>query len=252
MSIMQTISKPADRAVIVTITGDAGVGKTSLAATFPKPIFIRVEDGLQAIPESTRPDAFPLITSPDEIWEQLKALIHEDHLYETLVIDSITALERLFVQSVIDSDPKKPKGIQQAHGGYGAGREQVATMHARVRKAAGLLGERRGMHTVFVAHADTTRLEPPDGDPYMRYTLRLHEKSMQFYVDDVDLVGFLKLETFTMGEGERKKAISDGTRVLHTFANAASVSKNRFGITEPVVVSPGINPLTPFIPSLRS
>ena len=125
-------------------------------------------------------------------------------------------------------------------------------MHARVRKAAGLLGERRGMHAVFVAHADTSRLEPPDGDPYMRYTLRLHEKSMPSYVDDVDLVGFLKLETFTMGEGERKKAISDGTRVLVTHATAASVSKNRFGITEQITVSPGVNPLAPFIPSLRS
>ena len=252
MSVMKTIGKPADRPVIVTITGDSGVGKTSLAATFPKPIFIRAEDGLQAIPESTRPDAFPLLTSPDELWEQLKALIHDDHEYKTLVIDSVSALERLFVQSVVDSDPKKPKGIQQAHGGYGAGREQVATMHARVRKAAGLLGERRGMHAVFVAHADTSRLEPPDGDPYMRYTLRLHEKSMPSYVDDVDLVGFLKLETFTMGEGERKKAISDGTRVLVTHATAASVSKNRFGITEPITVSPGVNPLVPFIPSLRS
>ena len=252
MSIMKTIGKPADRPVIVTITGDSGVGKTSLAATFPKPIFIRAEDGLQAIPASTRPDAFPLLTSPEDLWEQLKAVIHEEHEYKTLIIDSVTALERLFVQSVVDSDPKKPKGIQQAHGGYGAGREQVATMHARVRKAAGLLGERRGMHTVFVAHADTSRLEPPDGDPYMRYTLRLHEKSMPSYVDDVDVVAFLKLETFTMGEGERKKAISNGTRVLITHATAASVSKNRFGITEPITVSPGVNPLVPFIPSLRS
>ena len=252
MSIMKTIGKPSDRPVIVTITGDSGVGKTSLASSCPKPIFIRAEDGLQAIPESTRPDAFPLLTSPEDLWEQLKAIIHEEHGYNTLIIDSVTALERLFVQSVVDSDPKKPKGIQQAHGGYGAGREQVATMHARVRKAAGLLGERRGMHTVFVAHADTTRLEPPDGEAYSRYTLRLHEKSMQYYQDDVDLVGFLKLETFTMGEGERKKAISDGTRVLVTHATAASVSKNRFGITEPITVSPGVNPLTPFIPSLRS
>ena len=175
MSIMKTIGKPSDRPVIVTITGDSGVGKTSLASSFPKPIFIRAEDGLQAIPASTRPDAFPLLTSPEDLWEQLKAIIHEEHGYNTLIIDSVTALERLFVQSVVDSDPKKPKGIQQAHGGYGAGREQVATMHARVRKAAGLLGERRGMHTVFVAHADTSRLEPPDGDTYLRYTLRLHE-----------------------------------------------------------------------------
>ncbi|MEI2421810.1 AAA family ATPase, partial [Arthrospira platensis SPKY2] len=62
MSIMDTVSTPADRAVICTICGDSGMGKTSLAASFPKPIFIRAEDGLQAIPQARRPDAFPLLT----------------------------------------------------------------------------------------------------------------------------------------------------------------------------------------------
>jgi hypothetical protein len=167
-----------------------------------------------------------------------------------LIVDSVTALERMFSQYVVDTDPKKPKGIQQALGGYGAGREAIAAMHARLRKAAGILAEKRGMHTVFVAHADTSRIEPPDDDAYMRYTLRLHEKSMPAYVDDVDVVGFLKLETFTTGEGDRKKAISDGTRVLITHATAANVSKNRFGITEPINVEIGINPLKEYIGAL--
>jgi hypothetical protein len=253
MSILESISKPGDRPVLVTIMGDSGTGKTTLAASFPKPIVIRAEDGLQAIPTDQRPDAFPnLDGSVDALWAQLKALIHEDHRYETLVIDSVTALERMFIQSIIDGDPKKPRGIQQALGGYGAGRDAVSAMHARVRKAAGILADKRGMNTVFVAHADTARMEPPDDDAYMRYTLRLHEKSMPAYVDDVDVVGFLKLETFTTGDGERKKAISDGTRVLITYATAASVSKNRFGITEPLLVEPGKNPLTQYVPCLMT
>lgn len=49
MSVLASISKPADRAPIITIVGDAGTGKTSLAATFPESIFIRAEDGLQSI-----------------------------------------------------------------------------------------------------------------------------------------------------------------------------------------------------------
>jgi hypothetical protein len=251
MSILSTISKPADRPVIVTICGDSGLGKTTLACSFPKPIVIRAEDGLQAIPADRRPDAFPTLSSVDMLWDQLKALIHEEHDYKTLVVDSVTALERMFTQYVVDSDPKKPKGIQQALGGYGAGRDAVSAMHARLRKAAGLLAERKGMNTVFVAHADTSRIEPPDDDAYMRYTLRLHEKSMPAYVDDVDVVGFLKLETFTTGEGERKKAISDGTRVLICHATAANISKNRYSITEPLAVEAGVNPLANYIGALK-
>ena len=49
----------------------------------------------------------------DSIWIQLKSLINEDHNYKTLVIDSVTALERLFIQDVVDSDPKKPKSIRE-------------------------------------------------------------------------------------------------------------------------------------------
>lgn len=251
MSVLSTIGKPADRPVLVTICGDSGLGKTTLACSFPKPIVIRAEDGLQAIPANIRPDAFPVLDGPDMLWDQLKALIHEDHGYKTLVVDSVTALERMFVQNVIDTDPKKPRGIQQALGGYGAGRDAVSSMHNRLRRAAGILAEKKGMHTVFVAHADTSRIEPPDSDAYMRYTLRLHEKSMPAYIDDVDVVGFLKLETFTTGDGERKKAISDGTRVLITYATAANVSKNRFGITEPINVELGVNPLSKYIGAIK-
>ena len=252
MGILSTVSKPVDRPVLITICGDSGMGKTTLAASFPKPIVIRAEDGLQAIPADQRPDAFPLLNGPDELWDQLKGLLQEEHSYKTLIVDSVTALERMFIQNIVETDPKRPRGIQQALGGYGAGRDAVSAMHARLRKAAGLLADKKGMNTVFIAHADTQKIEPPDDDAYMRYTLRLHEKSMPAYVDDVDLVGFLKLETFTTGEGERKKAISDGTRVLITYATAANVSKNRFGISEPIQIPPGQNPLADIIPALRA
>lgn len=251
MSLLSTISKPEDRAVIVTIIGDSGLGKTSLAATFPKPIVIRAEDGLQAIPAENRPDAFPTLTSVDGLWEQLTALLKEEHDYKSLVIDSATALERLFIQHIIESDPKKPRSINQALGGYGAGLAAVAAMHQRVRKACGMLNERKGMHIVFVAHADTETIELPDQDPYTRYSLRLGKKSVAPYVDDSDIVGFLKLTTYTTGDGERKKAISDGSRQLVTYATAANVSKNRFGITEDIPVELGVNPLVNFVPSLK-
>lgn len=252
MSILSSAEKPANRAVIVTLCGEGGIGKTSLGCTFPNPIVIRAEDGLQAIPAEQRPMALPLLTSVDQLWEQLKALVREEHNYKTLVLDSVTALERMFIQHVVDSDPKKPASINQAMGGYGAGLGAVATLHQRVRKACGILNETRGMHIVFIAHSDTETIELPDADPYTRYSLRLGKKSVAPYVDDSDLVGFLKLETFYRGDGERKKAISDGSRLLVCHAQSAAVAKNRFGITEPLSVQMGVNPLLDLIPSLNT
>lgn len=252
MTLMQSISKPKRRPVLVTICGDSGMGKTSLAATFPKPIFIRAEDGMQAIPDGQMPDAFPIIHDTKSLWEQITAIIHEPHEYETLVIDSVTALERLFLADVLAQDPKA-KSINQALGGFGAGTAAVAAMHQRVRKGAGLANEKRGMHVVFVAHADVETMKLPDADDYMRYSLRLPAKSLPPYVDDVDVVGFVRLEMFTKGdEGERKRAISTGDRELITYASASCVSKNRYVITDALPFKAGENPLVGVIPALRS
>ena len=245
--MLNTISKPKNRAMLCTILGDAGLGKTSLAATMPNPIFIRVEDGLQAIPEESRPDAFPVVATVDDIWNQITALIKEEHEYKTVVIDSVTALERLFTAHIVDSDPKKPKSINQALGGYGAGLTAVAALHGRLRKACGILNSKKGMHVVFIAHADTETIDLPDSDPYTRYSLRLGKRSMAPYVDDVDLVGFLKLQAFTTGDGERKKVISDGSRILSVTATASNVSKNRYNIKQDMPVSQGVNPFNSII-----
>lgn len=245
MSLLSTIGKPADRAVIVTLVGEAGLGKTSLAATFPKPIFIRAEDGLQSIPIDSRPDAFPVLTGADALWEQLTALIKEDHDYKTVVVDSVTALERMFTQHVVETDPKKPMSINQAMGGYGAGLSAVAALHQRVRKACGFLNERKNMHVVFIAHADLETVELPDADAFNRYSLRLGKKSIAPYTDDVDVVGHIKLQTFV--KGDTKKAISDGSRLLVCHAQASCVSKNRYGIEEELLIEKGKNPLSTII-----
>lgn len=251
MSILSSIAKPDDRSIICTITGDAGLGKTSLAATFPKPIFIRAEDGLQAIPTATRPDAFPLLSNVDMLLEQLTALIKEDHDYKTLVIDSVTQLDNLFTNHIVDTDPKKPRTIAQALGGYGAGFQALSSLHGRVRKAAGILNETKGMNIVFIAHSETETIELPDQDPYTRYNIRMQKKSVSHYTDNTDMVCYIKLETHTFGEGDRKKAISDGTRMLVTYATAANISKNRFGIEENITFQKGINPFIGLIPSIK-
>lgn len=249
MSLLSTIEKPKDRMPIITILGEAGTGKTNLAATMPKPIFIRIEDGLQSIPAANRPDAFPVVDSVETLFAQINALLREEHDYKTVVFDSVTKLDRMFEKYIIDSDPKQPKSINQAMGGYGAGLSAVANLHGRIRKAAGMLND-AGMCVNFIAHADTETIELPDSDPYMRYSLRLGKRSLAHYVDDVDAVALVKLETFYTGDGDRKKAISTGDRVICMNATSSSVTKNRYGVTEDVKFDLGVNPFTTIIPAL--
>ena len=126
----------------------------------------------------------------------------------------------------------------------------MAALHQRVRSGCEILNRDKGMHIIFIAHADTETIELPDSDPYTRYSLRLNKRSISPYTDNVDLVGFLKLQMFTHGDGERKKAVSDGTRVMVCHPVASNISKNRFGITDELIVSEGENPLTGLVPGL--
>lgn len=244
MSALDAITKPTPRHPVITICGDAGTGKSSLAATFPNPIFIRLEDGIQRIHESVEtPDAFPVPQSSEELFGQLMTLLREDHEYRTLVIDSVSKAEELFVREILERDGKA-KGINQAMGGYGNGPSAVAAQHIRLRKAAGILNERKNMLVVFIAHADLETMRLPDMDDYQRYSLRLMPKSIPPYVDDVDLVGHVRLVSALRGDDEsRKRIISSGDRELVCHANAGTVAKNGYGITDPVDLPPGENPL---------
>lgn len=247
MSVLGTIAKPEKRPPIITLCGDAGTGKSSLAATFPNPIFIRAEDGVGRIDASIAvPDAFPMVTCWADIEAQLMALLTEPHEYKTLVVDSVSKLEEIFTREILANDGRA-KTLATALGGYGAGYQALAGYHGRVRKAAGAINERRGMAVVFISHADVETMRPPDSEDYTRYSLRLNPKSIAHYIDDVDLVGYVRLQTAVRGEdGERKRVVSDGTRELVCHVSAATVGKNGLGITEPLEIPPGGNPLMPY------
>lgn len=249
LSLSTIVARPKPRKPLITIFGDAGMGKTTLAATFPKPLFILAEDGLMSV---TNQDvaALPLIQSSCDLWSQLKMVVKEDHEYQTLVIDSVSALDRIFIEEMIAEDlaerkrkdkDAKPAPINQILGGYGAGYAALASRHERVRRAAVKLSTDKNMTVVFLGHADIEQIDLPDQDPFMRYSLRLSKKSMPSYVDGVDLVGFLHLQAFV--DKKKGKANSFGSRQLVCHASANNVSKNRFGIEEPITIEVNQNPL---------
>lgn len=87
MSLLQQVrtGKEAQPPRIM-IYGSEGIGKSTFAASAPKPIFIQTEDGLGEIDCAK----FPLVGSFDEMMNQLAAIRDEEHEYQTLVIDSST------------------------------------------------------------------------------------------------------------------------------------------------------------------
>ncbi len=244
MSILSTGRVPTKQPLIITLVGGPNTGKSSLACTFRKPYLLRTEgeNVPSDIPEARLP-AGPEspMENPDELWAQLEALRKDDHPFLTAIIDSTSGLDEMFANQVMKDSGKS--NLATSLGGYGAGYEAVASMHGRMRRYAEILRRERGMSTVFIAHSDIIRLEPPDSEGYTSHSLRLHKKSIRHYVDSVDLVGFIKQETILRGEEGSRKAITTNERVLVTYLTPANVSKNRLGITEDLPFEFGENPI---------
>jgi len=77
---------------ITVIHGSPGIGKTTLGAAAPSPVFIRTEDGMGTL----TCDAFPVAETFQDVLDALTALFSDPkHGYQTVVIDSLSALEPL-------------------------------------------------------------------------------------------------------------------------------------------------------------
>lgn len=257
------ISKPADKAPMITLTGDPGIGKTSMAALFPAPIFIQAEAGMDAIPDEIRPKAFPRVTSVfpkgdidpkdfSNLQRALAAVLKAKHGYKTLVIDSITSLSRMIEKEIIAEEPNaRNQTMAKAHGGYGKAYTILAERLSFIRDVCEQIRDERGMAIVFISHSDSETYDPPDGEPYTRHALQIHKKARGPFVDGVDLLAYMTMDVMTKGgDGEKTKAVSTGQRLLRCTANASSDAKNRYDIEGDIPVVKGKNPLLDYIPAL--
>ena len=185
MSYLSQVKKPTPQAPVITLVGFAGSGKSSLAGLFPNAIFIQAENAtsvFETMPEFAQPAFFPQlpianakrnIKTSEVLFEQLRELMTQEHDFKTVVIDSITALNIMFEQEVVEFDEKGASNIGEAQGGYNKGYLVVAGIHAKLRAACEHL-RKRGISVVFLAHTGVVKMKNrPDGGEYVRLDAKI-------------------------------------------------------------------------------
>jgi hypothetical protein len=245
---LKQLARPELRAFHMTLVAEGGLGKTTLGAMQPNPVFIRTEDGAASL-LGADVAMFPVAETVQDVFDAIGALATEEHDYKTLVIDSITQLNVLIEHEVLASDARA-KSLNSAHGGYGAGFSMAAEKHRQVREWCEQLSAHKGMNVIYLAHADVEQVDLPDQDTYTRYTIRMNRRSVAHYSDNVDLVGYIKLKTYVKGD-EKKKAISDGSRVITCYPTPSHISKNRYNIVEDIPFTLDRNPFADILPQLK-
>lgn len=211
------------------VVGDRRIGIEGA----PKPVTMFTEPGLGLLEcDKLTPGNGEgyVISSYEEAMEWVNMLTTEDHDYETFFLDSASSfVSNCIYPSVCEA--QKVDGLEDI--GYGKWKVYSAEKMARFIQALDKLQAVRKMAVVISAHTEITKVEPPDGESYSRYSPALLDRIREPLIRWTDCVFFGNYEMFRQkhDEGfnrERAVAIGSGKRVMHTEERPAHVAKNRY------------------------
>ncbi|MCC8046427.1 MAG: ATP-binding protein [Clostridiales bacterium] len=210
----------------VVIYGAEGVGKTTLAAQFPDPLFIDTEGGTahMDVRRIDRPAT----------WEELLAIINEvaatRDVCKTLVIDTADWAEQLAIVYVCGK--YKKAGIEEF--GYSKGyvylAEEFNRFFASLDKVIAV-----GIHVVVTAHAKMRKFEQPDEmGAYDRWETKLTKQVAPLLKEWCDMLLFCNYKTFIVQSDNvmEKAKVQGGKRVMYTSHHPCWDAKNRHGLPD--------------------
>lgn len=225
----------------VVIYGVEGIGKTTLAAQFPDPLFIDTEGGTEGYDVAR--------TQAPQSWTALKDLVRAvaaERPCGTLVLDTADWAERLLCAELC---AKNTWASMEALN-YGKCWQYALEEFGRLLD---LLTDVRdaGMNVVVTAHATVSKFDQPDeAASYDRWTMKMYKKDAALLKEWADALLFVNYKTVVemVGEGFSAKGKARGAkRTIFTTHHAAWDAKNRWGLPDEVPL--GYEAIAPHVPS---
>lgn len=249
---MEIIRGKIAKAQKVVIYGPEGIGKSTLAAQFPDPLFIDTEGSTNNMDVARLQPPSSLTMLLDEV-----EFVKKERPCSTLVIDTADWVERLVIEYVCNNAQKT--SITQF--GYGEGYIQL---EEKFGKLLNLLSDLIdvGINVVVTAHAKLNKFEQPDEmGAYDRYELKLGNKTTaktaSLLKEWADMVLFCNYKTYSVATDDKGKKFKGqgGRRVVYTTHHPAWDAKNRVGLPDEIEMDyaniahvftavPKVNPVT--------
>ena len=208
----------------VVLYGSEGIGKSTLAAQFPNPLFIDTEGGTSHMDVRR-------IEKPAS-WTELVAVLNEvaasPGICGTLVIDTADWAEQLAIGHVCNK--YKKSGLEEF--GYGKGytylAEEFMPFFAALDKIIAT-----GMNVVVTAHAKMRKFEQPDEmGAYDRWEMKLSKQVAPLFKEWCDMLLFLNYQTYVVTTENKATKAQGGKRVMHTTHHPCWDAKNRHGLPD--------------------
>ena len=191
----------SNRPPIMAVWGKPKVGKSTFASQADATVFIPVkgEEGVNDL----EVNAFPPCDSLAMFREYLSGLLTGEHEYKTLVIDSVTALEKL-VHARVAEDAGKDS-INDI--GYAKGYDYAIDYLLRIEETLERLRNEKGMTIILVGHIKQESFADPLGEDYTHYVPSLHKKFSAEIARWVDMQMFCS----ELVQVDKNNKVSDST-----------------------------------------
>lgn len=225
---MKIISGKIIKPQKVIIYGPEGIGKSTFASQFPRPLFIDTEGSTSHL----EVDRLERPTSWQMLRQDIKDIKADPMGYQSLVIDTADWAERLCEDSICQQHGKQ--GIEDF--GYGKGYTYVKEEFGRLLDSLSDLID-VGLNVVLTAHSIIRKFElPEETGAYDRYELKLGNKAgnqcAALAKEWADMVLFANYKEIVVTSKDGKKKVSGGKRVMYTAHNPCWDAKNRHGLAE--------------------
>ena len=156
------------------IYGQAGMGKTTLALSAPKPLLLDFDNGVKRVNENHLNDSVGIVQVT--CWQDVLNVLNEDLSdYQTIVVDTVGKMMDFII--AFKCGQKQPK-VQD----WTAINTEFKNF---VDRLSGL-----GKHIIFGAHRDTRKGAKDD----TVYIPALREKNYNSIVTELDLLGYLEMK----------------------------------------------------------
>ncbi|MDP3936823.1 MAG: ATP-binding protein [Deltaproteobacteria bacterium] len=207
-----------------TIYGPEGIGKSTLAAKFPNPLFIDTEGSTKHmdVARTPNPSSWAMLLS------HVAYVKANPTVCDTLIIDTADWAETLCIAHICAE--RQWKSIEDA--GYGKGYTYLEETFGKLLNILNDVIE-CGIHVVFTAHAQMRKFEQPDeAGAYDRWEMKLEKKIAALIKEWADMVLFAGYQTYVVnvdGQGveKGKNKARGGKRIVYTQHHPCWDAKNR-------------------------